>query len=367
LYHFIARPRKIKQFPGEGFLIKVPEQSGRRCGLALAPFAPTTKEVAMKIVILDGYAENPGDLSWDALAELAGADALTVHDRTPAGQVAGRIGPAEIVLTNKTPISRADMEACPNLRYIGMLATGYNVVDAAAAAERGIPLCNIPTYGTTSVSQHTIALLLEVCHRAGHHSRAVHEGRWAGAPDWCFWDYPQIELSGKTMGVFGFGRIGQATGRIARAQGMEVIAYNRSHSRHGSDSASYVELDEFWPRADIIALHSPLFPELEGLINKDTISRMKDGVIIVNTARGQLINEADLAGALNSGKVYGAGLDVVSVEPIRPDNPLLGAKNCIITPHIAWSSLESRKRLMDTAVENLHAFLDGKPINVVNM
>ena len=318
----------------------------------------------MKIVILDGYAENPGDLSWEGLAALG---ELTVHDRTPAAEVAGRIGQAEIVLTNKTPISRADLEACPKVKYIGMLATGYNVVDAAAAAERGIPLCNIPTYGTTSVSQHTIALLLEVCHRAGHHSRAVHEGRWAGAPDWCFWDYPQIELSGKTMGVFGFGRIGQATGRIARAMGMEIIAYNRSRSKHGLDIGTYVELDEFWARADVIALHSPLFPELEGIINKSTIARMKDGVIIVNTARGQLVNEADLAAALNSGKVYGAGLDVVSVEPIRPDNPLLGAKNCIITPHIAWSSLESRRRLMDTAVESLKAWLEGKPINVVNM
>lgn len=318
----------------------------------------------MKIVILDGYAENPGDLSWDGLAALGD---LTVHDRTPAGQVAERIGRAEIVLTNKTPISRADLEACPNVKYIGMLATGYNVVDAAAAAERGIPLCNIPTYGTASVSQHTIALLLEVCHRAGHHSRAVHEGRWASAPDWCFWDYPQIELSGKTLGVFGFGRIGQATGRIAKAMGMEVIAYNRSRSRHGQDIGAYVELDEFWARADVIALHSPLFPELEGIINKSSIARMKDGVIIVNTARGQLINEADLAEALNSGKVYGAGLDVVSVEPIRPDNPLLSAKNCIITPHIAWSSLESRQRLMGTAVENLKAFLKGQPVNVVNM
>ncbi len=320
----------------------------------------------MKIVVLDGYTENPGDLSWAALEALGD---LTVYDRTPVGdeaEILRRIGDAEAVYTNKTPLSAATIERAPRLRFISMLATGYNVVDVAAAKKKGIPVCNIPTYGTASVSQFAIAMLLEICNHVGHHDRAVHEGRWTACPDWCFWDYPLMELDGKTMGIIGFGRIGQATGRIARALGMEVIACDQYQSEAGGRIARYVELDELLGRSDVIAVHCPLFPSTQGIICKANIDKMKDGVILLNNSRGPLIVEQDLADALNSGKVRAAGLDVVSTEPIRPDNPLLSAKNCIITPHISWAPRESRQRLMDIAVQNLHAFCAGKPINVVN-
>ena len=317
----------------------------------------------MKIVVLDGYTENPGDLSWAQLEELG---ELTVYDRTPADKVIERIGDAEIVLTNKTPITGETMQACPNMKFISVLATGYNIVDCAAAKERGIPVSNVPTYGTASVAQFAIALLLEVCHHVAHHDRAVHEGRWESNPDWCFWDYPLIELAGKTMGIIGLGRIGQATARIAKALGMRVIASDNVHSEAGAQAAEYVELETLLAQSDVIALHCPLFPETQGIINKNTIARMKDGVIIINNSRGQLVVEQDLADALNSGKVYAAGLDVVSTEPIKGDNPLLSAKNCIITPHISWAPKESRMRIMDTSAENLRAFLAGSPINVVN-
>lgn len=317
----------------------------------------------MKIVVLDGYTENPGDLSWEQLEALG---ELTVYDRTPIDKVIERIGDAEIVYTNKTPITRAVLEACPNVRFIGVLATGYNIVDCTAAKERGIPVTNVPTYGTASVSQFAIALLLEVCHHVAHHDRAVHEGRWESNPDWCFWDYPLIELAGKTMGIIGLGRIGQATARIAKALGMNVIAVDSAKTEAGAEVARYVELDTLLSQSDVIALHCPLFPETEGIINKNTIAKMKDGVIIINNSRGPLIVEQDLADALNSGKVYAAGLDVVSAEPIRGDNPLLKAKNCIITPHISWAPKESRMRIMDASAENLKAFLAGGPINVVN-
>ncbi|MBC8531356.1 D-2-hydroxyacid dehydrogenase [Gehongia tenuis] len=320
----------------------------------------------MKIVILDGYTENPGDLSWDAMATLG---ELTVYDRTPHTDevVAERIGGAELVITNKTPVSRAAMDACPNIRYIGVLATGYNIVDVAAAREKGIVVTNIPTYGTNAVGQFAIALLLELCHHVGHHSAAVREGRWEACPDWCFWDYPLIELAEKTMGIIGYGRIGQATGRIAQALGMKVLAYDTcQHPKLVSETCRYAELDELLRTSDVIALHCPLFKETEGLINRESIARMKDGVFIINNSRGPLIVEEDLAEALNSGKVAGAGLDVVSTEPIRGDNPLLKAKNCIITPHISWAPKESRQRLMDIAVENVKAFLSGSPVNVVN-
>ena len=320
----------------------------------------------MKIVVLDGYTENPGDLSWDALAALGD---LTVYDRTPYedAEIIRRIGDAQIVYTNKTPVSRAAIEACPQLEMIGVLATGYNVVDVAAAREKGIPVCNIPTYGTDAVGQFAIALLLEICHHVGHHNKAVHEGRWASNPDWCFWDMPLIELAGKTMGILGFGRIGQCTGRIARALGMRVLAYDKFESDAGRAIAEYVSLDALLSAADVVVLHCPLFPDTDRIINKDTIARMKDGVILINNSRGQLVNEEDLAEALNSGKVYAAGLDVVSTEPIREDNPLLKAKNCIITPHISWATRESRQRLMDIAVENARSFFAGSPINVVNL
>ena len=239
-------------------------------------------------------------------------------------------------------------------------------MDYKAARAKGIPVCNIPAYGTDAVGQFAIALLLEICHHIGHHDGAVKEGRWEKNPDWCFWDYPLIELAGKTMGIIGFGRIGQATGRIAKAMGMEVIACDEAPNEAGGKIARYVSLEEIFARSDVIALHCPLFPATEGIINRKSIAKMKDGVIIINNSRGPLIVEQDLADALASGKVYAAGVDVVSSEPIRPDNPLLKAKNCIITPHISWAPIESRRRLMDIAVENLKAFIEGKPVNVVN-
>ena len=318
----------------------------------------------MKMVVLDGYTENPGDLSWDGLREFG---ELTVYDRTGSeDEVIARIGEAEVVFVNKVPITKRVLEECPNIKFISVLATGYNVIDIKAAAEKGIVVSNIPSYGTAAVAQFAIALLLEVCHHVAHHSEAVHQGRWAANPDWCFWDYPLIELQGKTMGIIGFGRIGQATGRIAKALGMKVIAYSRSIREDGKDIAEYVDLDTLLRTSDVIALHCPLFPETEGIINKANIEKMKDGVIIINNSRGQLVVEQDLADALNSGKVCAAGLDVVSTEPIREDNPLLKAKNCLITPHISWAPKESRQRIMDMSYNNLKAFVEGKPINVVN-
>ena len=320
----------------------------------------------MKIVVLDGYAENPGDLSWAPLEALG---EVTVYDRTSLTdeeETIVRLSGAEIAVTNKTPITRRVIDACPQLRYITMLATGYNVVDAAYAREKGIPLSNIPAYGTAAVGQFAIALLLEICHHAAHHSGTVHAGKWAACADWCYWDYPLIELDGKTMGIIGFGMIGQQTGRIARALGMRVLACGSHPSDSGRAIADYVELDALLAASDVIALHCPLFPETEGIINRETIRKMKDGVILLNNSRGPLVVEQDLADALNSGKVYAAGLDVVSTEPIREDNPLLTAKNCIITPHISWAPRESRQRIMDTAAQNIRAYLDGAPINVVN-
>ena len=320
----------------------------------------------MKIVVLEGYTENPGDLSWE---ELAGLGELTVYDRTSLtdeAEIISHIGDAEVVITNKTPISRRVMDACPGMKFISVLATGYNIVDCRYAREKGIPVTNVPTYGTAAVGQFAIALLLEVCHHVAHHDRAVHEGRWESCPDWCFWDYPLIELDGKTMGIIGFGRIGQRTGAIARAMGMKILAYDQHPNEAGRAIADYVPLDELLARSDVIALHCPLFPSTQGIINRDTIAKMKDGVILINNSRGPLVVEQDLADALESGKVYAAGLDVVSTEPIRGDNPLLKAKNCIITPHISWAPRESRQRIMDCAVANVRAYLDGAPINVVN-
>lgn len=320
----------------------------------------------MNIVVLDGYTENPGDLSWDALAQLG---TLTVYDRTSPldeQEIITRIGGAEIVLTNKTPISQKTLDACPTIRFIGLLATGYNVVDYEYARVKGIPVANVPTYGTASVSQFAIALLLEICHHVAHHSDEVHKGRWEKSPDWCFWDYPLIELSGKTLGIIGFGRIGQQTGRIARSMGMDVLAYDEYPNESGRSVGTYVTLEELLSRSDVIALHCPLFPSTQGIINKNTIDKMKDGVILLNNSRGPLVVEQDLAEALNCGKVYAAGLDVVSIEPIRNDNPLLKAKNCIITPHISWAPKESRQRIMESTIANVRAFLEGTPINVVN-
>ena len=317
----------------------------------------------MKIVVLDGYTENPGDLSWGGFEAIG---ETVVYDRTPGDQIVERIGEAEIVILNKTPITRATLEACPGIKYIGVLATGYNVVDTDAARERGIPVCNIPSYGTASVGQFAIALLLEICHHIGAHSDSVHNGDWERSADWCYWNHPLIELDGKTMGIIGFGRIGQATGRIAKALGMKVIAYDAHPNDAGRALAGYVELDTLLATSDVIALHCPLFPETQGIIDRAAIAKMKDGVIILNNSRGPLIVEQDLADALDSGKVAAAGLDVVSTEPIRGDNPLLKAKNCIITPHMSWGAKESRQRIMDCTVENVRAYLAGKPQNVVN-
>lgn len=317
----------------------------------------------MNIVILDGYTENPGDLSWSGFEQLG---SVTVYDRTPVDQVIARIGDAQAVITNKTPLTEEVFAACPSIRYVGVLATGYNVVDVEGAKKRGIPVCNIPTYGTTAVAQMVMALLLEVCHHVADHDRAVKHGDWTSNPDWCFWNYPLIELAGKTMGIIGFGRIGQAVGRLAAAFGMKVIAADAHQTEQGKEIGEYVTLEELFARSDVISLHCPLFPETQGIINEENIGRMKDGVILINTSRGPLVDEEALAAALNSKKVYAAGLDVVSTEPIREDNPLLACDNCLITPHIAWAPKESRQRLMDIAVENLAAFIEGKTQNAVN-
>ena len=320
----------------------------------------------MKIVVLDGYTENPGDLSWEELGKLG---ELTVYDRTSLTDEAEaivRIGDAEIVFTHKTPITRKVLAACPGIRCISLLATGYHCVAYASAREKGIPVTNVPTYGTASVGQFAIALLLEICHHIGHHDASVHAGNWERCADWCYWDYPLIELAGKTMGIIGFGRIGQTTGRIARAMGMEVLAYDSQPSDAGRAIAEYVDLDALLSRSDVVALHCPLFPETEGIINRETIAKMKDGAILLNNSRGPLVVEQDLADALNAGKLAAAGLDVVSTEPIRGDNPLLNAKKSIITPHSSWYPKESRQRIMDCAVSNVKAFLAGSPVNVVN-
>lgn len=320
----------------------------------------------MKIVILDGYTENPGDLSWGKLEELG---EVTVYDRsslTDETETIERLAGAQVAITNKTPITKKVIDACLDLQFIAVLATGYNVVDYVYAREKGIPVSNVPTYGTAAVGQFAIAMLLEICHHVAHHSETVHAGKWEQSPDWCYWDYPLIELADKTMGIIGFGRIGQQTGRIAKAMGMKVLAYDRYPSDSGRTIGKYVDLDTLLTHSDVVALHCPLFPETQGIINKETIGKMKDGVILLNNSRGPLVVEEDLAEALNTGKVYSAGVDVVSTEPIRGDNPLLTAKNCIITPHISWAPKESRQRIMDATVQNVQAWLKGAPVNVVN-
>lgn len=319
----------------------------------------------MKIVVLDGFTENPGDLSWDSIAAYG---ELTVYDRTPyeESEIIKRIEDAEVLFTNKCPISRHTIDACPNLKFISVLATGYNIVDVKYAMEKGIVVSNVPTYGTEAVAQAAIALLLEICNHVQHHSDAVHAGKWTSSPDWCFWDHPLIELSKKTLGIIGFGKIGQATGRIAKALGMHVIASGSRETDTGSTIAKYVDMDTLLSESDVIALHCPLLPSTDRIINKETIAKMKDGVIIINNSRGQLIEERDLADALNSGKVFAAGVDVVSSEPIKEDNPLLTARNCIITPHISWAPKEARERIMQCSENNLKAFLAGAPQNVVS-
>ena len=321
----------------------------------------------MKIVVLDGYTENPGDLSWGGLEQLGD---VTVYDRTSYTEsplIAERIGDAEIVVMNKTPISRATLDKCPNIKLIAVLATGYNVVDIAYAKEKGIPVCNVPNYGGYSVSQFAIALMLEACLHIGHHNQTVHDGKWQNGNEWCYWDYPLIELAGKTYGLLGCGKIGYHTAEAAKGLGMHVIAYDKYPSQAARDlGVEFVELDDLFARSDVLGLQMPLMEFNTGIIRKENIAKMKDGVIIINNSRGQMVVEHDLADALNSGKVAFAGLDVVSTEPIRADNPLLKAKNCIITPHMSWGSQGSRQRIMDTTAENVKAFLAGSPVNVVN-
>lgn len=319
----------------------------------------------MKMVVLDGFTLNPGDLSWEGLKKLGD---LKVFDRTNFSpkMVLDAIGNSEIVFTNKVPLPKEVLTKAPNLKYIGVLATGYNIIDIETANSLGISVTNVPNYGTTAVAQFTIGLLLEMCHHIGDHNRSVKEGAWTKSLDFCFWNTPLIELAGKTMGIIGFGLIGQATAKIAQAFGLNVLAYNRSKDLSlESKTCRYVALDELLKKSDIISLHCPLSETTEGIINKQNIFKMKDGVMLINTSRGGLIIEDDLKEALNSGKVAGAAVDVVSTEPIKANNPLLEAKNCIITPHIAWAPIESRTRMMAIVVQNLKGYLDGNPENVV--
>jgi glycerate dehydrogenase len=314
----------------------------------------------LQIVVLDGYAANPGDISWEPLNELG---EVTLYERTKPDEIIERIKGAEIVLTNKVVITRSIIENSPALRYIGVLATGYNVVDLEAANEKEVVVTNIPAYSTHAVAQLVMALLLEICHNVAHHSRAVFEGRWEKSKDFTFWDTPLIELNGKTMGIIGYGQIGQAVAKIALAMGMRVVVHTRS--KVSDSSVVQLPLDQFLKESDIISLHSPLNAETHELIRQETIGKMKDGVIIINTGRGALVNEKDLAEALQSGKVFAAGVDVVSEEPIRGDNPLLKAPNLFITPHIGWATYDSRLRLMEIATANVAGFISGKIQNQV--
>ncbi|MGI6078108.1 MAG: D-2-hydroxyacid dehydrogenase [Fastidiosipilaceae bacterium] len=315
-----------------------------------------------KIVILDGYTINPGDLSWSGLEAFG---ELTVYDRTDANDAIDRIGDANLILTSKVPITPGLLDACPNLKYVGVLATGYNNVDVDAARDRGIVVTNIPAYSTASVAQFVFSLLLEVCHHVGHHNAAVKSGRWEQSPDFCFWDYPLIELAEKKLGVIGYGQIGRAVAQIGCALGMDVQFYAR-RVIEGGDIAKQVSLDELLETSDVITLHVPLTPETKFLINKTNLAKMKDSAIVINTARGPVVNEVDMAAALENGDIAYYAADVVDVEPIRSDNPLLTAPNCILTPHIAWAGKESRARLIDIAVSNVESFLQGREKNAVN-
>jgi glycerate dehydrogenase len=317
----------------------------------------------MKIVVLDGYALNPGDLTWDSLKQIG---AVEIHDRTPADLVVARAKEAEIVLTNKTPLNRTTLLQLPALKYIGVLATGYNIVDTEAAREREIVVTNIPTYGTASVAQFAMALLLELCHHVGLHGEAVRNGEWSRNPDWSFWKTPLVELSGKTMGIIGFGRIGRQTGAIAAALGMRVVANDASEvNAPDYPGFEWMALDRIVSEVDVLSLHCPLFAENKGMINKQRLGRMKRSAFLLNTSRGPLVVDEDLADALNEGVIAGAGLDVLSVEPPVSSNPLLSAKNCIVTPHIAWATREARTRLLDIAVENIRGFISGRVVNAV--
>lgn len=317
----------------------------------------------MRIVVLDGHTLNPGDLSWESLASLG---ELTVHERTPAAEIVSRAAGAGILLTNKTPLTADTIGQLPALRYIGVLATGYNVVDTEAAAARGIPVTNVPEYGTASVVQMVFAHLLNFYHHAADHGASVRAGAWSRSPDFCFWDYPLVELSGRTLGIVGAGRIGLAVARVAEAFGMRVLVSGRPGGNKGSDGFARTDLETLFRESDVVSLHCPLTEETRGLVNRERLGLMKPGAFLINTSRGALVVEADLAAALNEGVIAGAGLDVLSTEPPAPDNPLLAARNCCITPHIAWATLAARRRLMQTACENVRAFLTGQRIHVVN-
>ncbi len=318
----------------------------------------------MKIVILDGYTLNPGDLSWEPLQALGTCE---IHERSSDGEVVSRAQGAEIVLTNKTVLSREQLFRLPDLRYIGVLATGYDIVDVAAARERGVPVTNVPAYGTRSVAQMTFALLLELAHRTGHHAQTVREGRWSRCPDFCYWDFPLIELDGLTMGIIGFGRIGQAVAELARTFGMNVIVSTPRQGKAASASGvNFVEIDTLFSASDVVSLHCPLTAETKRMVNALRLGQMKQSAFLINTSRGPLIDETALANALNDGRIAGAALDVLSEEPPPESHPLYSAKNCFITPHIAWATRAARARLMDTAVANVRAFLGGKLQHVVN-
>lgn len=318
----------------------------------------------MKIVVLDGFTLNPGDLSWDALNRLG---EVTVHERTPHAEIANRCKGADIVLTNKTPMDEATLNQLPDLKYIGVLATGFNIINTEVCRNRGIVVANVPGYSTPSVVQLTFALLLELTLHVQKHSDAVMGGKWSRSADFCFWDYPLIELEGKTLGIIGFGNIGQKVGDVAAAFGMNIIATGRRHTDQSHrKNFKWVELPELLEQSDVISIHCPLTPETQGLINKDNLAKMKSTAFILNTSRGPVIKDTDLADALNNNVIAGAGIDVLSVEPPPADNPLFNAKNCLITPHIAWATKESRIRLMDVVVSNVSAFMNGSPVNVVN-
>lgn len=318
----------------------------------------------MKLVVLDGYTLNPGDLSWDGIKKIGN---LEVHDRTPESLILERCKGAEIIFTNKTPLRESVLSQLPELKYIGVLATGYNVVDVDYAKTRGIAVANIPGYGTASVVQMTFALLLELCQHVQSHSDSVRKGDWAASPDFCYWNYPLIELEGKSIGIIGFGSIGQKVADIATAFGMNIIGFSRTRSDQSHrKNFKWAELNDLLKESDVVSVHCPLFPETQGIINKDSLKLMKRTAFFLNTSRGPLMMDQDLADALNQGIIAGAGIDVLSVEPPSEDNPLFKAKNCLITPHIAWATKEARSRLMGIAENNLSSFLNQKPVNIVN-
>ncbi len=322
---------------------------------------------APHLVVLDGFTLNPGDLSWERLLSLGNC---SIYDRTAPEAIVEEAGEAELILTNKAVLSRVVIEALPQLKYIGVTATGYNVVDLDAARERGITVTNVPIYGTASVAQMVFSHVLHLTQHVGEHSRAVHAGRWSSAKDWCFWDFPQVELAGLTMGIVGLGRIGRATAKLADAFGMKVVATSRSATKaEKGDLPDYIQridLDALFRDSDIVSLHCPLTPETENLVNATRLQMMKPSALLINTSRGPLIDEAALADALQHRTIAGAGLDVLSTEPPLVDHPLLGIENCVITPHIAWATRSARSRLLDTVVDNVAAFLAGRPQNVVN-